>query len=109
MANPGLPPVPYPIPEFTQEWALKISTMLNATIAKVNNAAQITLANGAASTAMSDARLSAFSVLNFMAMTSSAAAIQATIWVDSRGKGNCTIHHANTANTDQTFGVGIQG
>lgn len=109
MAKPGIPAVPFPNPEFSQEWAINLSTQLNAVIAKVNNTAQITLANGAASTDMSDPRLSAFSVLNFMAMTSSAAAIEASIWVDSRGKGNCTIHHTNTAKTDQIFGVGIQG
>ena len=105
--KPQFPPVPNPPPSYTPDWANRVVTSLNVAMAKVNNGADLTLAAGAASTDMIDARLSAFSILTFMPKTANAAAIKSSIWVDGQGKGKATVHHASTANTDQTFGVGI--
>lgn len=107
--RPGFPPVPTGQDTYSPDWGMKMSNVVNLMAGKVNNATTIRLLNGAATTTMLDARLSAFSVIVFMPMTANAAAIHASIWVDSQGKGNCVIHHTNTANTDQTFGVGILG
>lgn len=106
-AKPFFAPVPNPPPNYAVDWANRVVTALNIAMGKVNNGATLTLANGALSTQMKDARLSAFSVLTFMPLTAHAAAVQASIWVDGQGKGTATVHHTNTANTDQDFAVGI--
>lgn len=106
-AKPFFPPVPNPPPSYTTDWANRVVTALNVAMGKVNNGASLTLANGAASTVMTDARLSAFSVLTFMPLTVHAAAIQASIYVTNQAKGVATVHHTNTANIDQDFSVGI--
>lgn len=105
--KPFFPPVPSPPPGYAVEWANRVVTALNVAIGKVNNGANLTLANGSASTVMTDARLSAFSVLTFMPLTANAAAIKASIYVTNRAKGAATVHHTSTANTDQDFAVGI--
>jgi hypothetical protein len=58
---------------------------------------------------MTDARLSPFSVLTFMPITASAATAHGTIYVTNLNNSTCTINHANTADTDKTFRVGIHG
>lgn len=108
-AQAFFPPVPNPSPGYDQNWAARISEGLNLVIRKVNNMAEITLAAGAATTVMSDDRLSAFSVLAFMPLTANAAAVQASIWVDTQGNGHATIHHTNSGTTDKNFRVGIMG
>lgn len=108
-AKAYFPPVPNAPPAWDPNWASRIAEGLNTVIRKVNNMAEITLAAGAASTAMDDARLSAFSVLFFMPLTANAAAVQASIYVTGQGNGHATIHHSNTANADQDFRVGIAG
>lgn len=105
--QPFFAPVPNPPPAYAVDWANRVVTSLNIAMAKVNSGATLTLVNGAASTDMIDARLSAFSVLTFMPLTANAAAIAGGIWVTNRKKGAATVHHANTANTDQDFAVGI--
>lgn len=106
-ANPFFPPVPNPPPAYNVEWANRVVTGLNVAMNKINNGASLTLAAGAATTVMVDARLSAFSVLTFMPLTANAAAIAASIWVTNRAKGRATVHHANTAQIDQDFAIGI--
>lgn len=105
--KPFFPPVPNPPPAYAVDWANRVVTALNVAMGKVNNGATLRLLDGAATTPMIDARLSAFSVLTFMATTANAAAIASSIWVDGNAKGVATIHHANTAEIDQTFEVAI--
>lgn len=109
MSEAYFPPVPKAPAAYTMDWATRLSAVISRLASKANNAADLTLANGTASTVMADARLSAFSALAFMPTTANAAAIQASIYVDTQGQGHATVHHTNTANTDQTFRVGILG
>lgn len=107
---PGQPffdPVPNPPPAYTPDWANRVVTSLNIAMRKINNGASIILDPLATSTVMLDARLSAFSVLTFMPLTASAAAIAGSIYVTGRKKGEATINHASTAALDQSFGVAI--
>lgn len=108
-AKPFYEPVPSPAANYTPQWANRITDSLNTAMAKVNNTALLTLANGAVSTPMVDARLSAFTAFTFTPLTPHAAAIQASLYVTDQGKGRATINHSNTANTDQNFRVGIHG
>lgn len=105
--SPFFAPVPNPPPGYNVEWANRVVTSLNVAMAKINNGALLTLAAGTTTTNMIDARLSAFSVLTFMPLTANAAAIASSIWVSNRGKGRALINHANTANVDQDFAIGI--
>lgn len=109
MAVPGIPPVPYAPADYSTDWALPLSTTVNLLVGKANNVRDFTLAAGATTTDILDPRLTATSVLTFMPLTANAAAIQASIWVNGRGKGNCTVHHSSTLNTDQTFGIAFHG
>lgn len=105
--QPSFEAIPGASATYSALWASRVASAVNLIMGKINNGATLTLANGAASTQMLDARLSAFSVLTFMPKTANAAAIQASIWVDGQAKGRATVHHTNTANTDQDFAVGI--
>lgn len=108
-AQAYFPPVPGAPPAYDANWASRIADGLNTAIRKINNMADITLTAGAGSTVMTDARLSAFSVLAFMPLTANAAAVQASIWVDTQGNGHATIHHTNSGTTDKDFRVLIGG
>lgn len=107
--KPTFDPVPNPPPGYTPDWANRVVQSINIAMAKVNNVALLTLVNGAVSTPMIDARLSAFTAFTFTPLTAHAAAIQASIFVTNQGKGKATINHASTANTDQNFRVGLHG
>lgn len=107
--QPSFDPIPGPAADWSVLWGSRVQTAVNLIMGKVNNGATITLTHGVTSTVMKDARLSAFSVLAFMPKTANAAAILASLWVDTQAKGLATIHHTSTVNTDQTFGVGIMG
>jgi hypothetical protein len=108
-AQAYFPPVPNAPPAWDPNWASRISEGLNLVIRKANNMAEITLTAGAGTTVMTDARLSAFSVLSFMPTTANAAAVQGSMWVDTQGNGHATIHHANSGTTDKNFRVLIGG
>ena len=80
---------------------------------KMNVTASLTLTANAASSTLTDARLSPNSVVLWDAMTANAAAElgNGTIYVTSanRNKGAWTVTHANAASTDRTFRVLILG
>ena len=73
--------------------------------------ADFTLTANAASTTLTDPRLTAFSFVGFMPMTANAAAALATTYVTSANmnNGSWTISHANNAQTDKTFRLLILG
>lgn len=106
---PYYQPVPAPPPDWQQAWALRLGTMVNVLLQKANCAADLTLAPNAASTTMTDPRLSAVSVLTFMPTTANAATAKGTIYVTGQNKGAAVINHANNAQVDKTFRVGILG
>jgi hypothetical protein len=103
-------PAPLGAPaQLTREWATRLTELVTAIIRKVNNAASLTLASGATSTTMTDARLSAESVLTFMPTTAHAATAHGTIYVTDQKTSSAKINHANTADNDKTFRVAIHG
>lgn len=105
--KPFFAPVPNPPPAYNVEWGNRVVTSLNVAMNKINNGATLTLDAGASFTIMRDARLSGFSVLNFMPVTANAAVVWGSIYVTDRAKGIAVINHANTVETDQTFEVSI--
>lgn len=73
---------------------------------KLNVTLDVTLAAGAASTTITDPRISYFSaIIPAMAMTAHAAAELASgnVYVDTLLKGSCVVHHTNNAQTDRTI------
>lgn len=106
---PSFDPVPNAPLQWSRMWALRVQDMVNVLLRKANCAADLTLTANAASTTMTDARLSAFSVLTFMPTTATAATALAGLYVTNMNTGSCTVNHANTADTDKIFRVGIHG
>jgi len=78
---------------------------------KLNCSGSVTLAAGAASTSVSDARGTAASVILLMPTTANAAAelSSGTLYVAARVKGGFTLAHANSAQTDRVFGYALIG
>lgn len=105
----SLQPVPGAPAQVTQPWLARLVSTVNALVGKANCAASLTLAAGAATTTMTDTRLSAVSVLAFMPTTATAATAHGTIYVTGQKQGEAVIHHANTADTDKIFRVAIHG
>src|SRR5262249_25520693 len=78
---------------------------------KLNCSGFVTLAFGAASTAVSDPRATAASIVLLMPTTANAAAEMGngTLYVAARAKGTFTLAHANNAQADRTFGYAVIG
>src|SRR5262245_4264096 len=78
---------------------------------KLNCTGSVTLAAGAASTGVSDARATAASVVLLMPTTANAATelSNGTLYVSVRVKGGFTLAHANNAQTDRAFGYLLIG
>lgn len=75
----------------------------------LNVTGQITLRANQTTTTLVDSRIGAYSFIEFMAETATAAAAKVSIWVNTRKKGEATINHASNAATDQTFTYAIVG
>jgi hypothetical protein len=71
----------------------------------------VTLTANAASTTVTDERISYYSGFKFDPMTANAAAALATTYVTqaNRLNGSCVITHANNAQTDRTFRLLVLG
>ena len=69
----------------------------------------VTLTASATTTAVTDYRVGADSVISLMATTSNAAAALGTTYVSARTQNGFTLTHANNAQTDRTFGYAITG
>jgi len=76
---------------------------------KLNCTTTVTLAAGATTTTLTDARIGAASWIGFMPTTAHAAAALGGLYVSARAQGSATLTHANTADVDKTFGVLIIG
>lgn len=82
--------------------ARDVSDVVNNILAgKQNNTGSVTLTNSATSTAITDYRVGADSVILFMPITSDAASEQAAggMYVSARGKNTFTITHTNDTTT----------
>jgi hypothetical protein len=88
-------------------------TVNSAVSGKTNNVGEITLTENAASTTLSDVRLTYFSNVYFEPLTANAAAEKAngTMYAAAGDRNNLewTITHANNAQTDRTFRYAIIG
>jgi hypothetical protein len=110
----GLPKGFDPVPEIIadeQNHRRLLARALNRTIAGKLNCtfAAFTLNANATTTTLTDSRIYATSYIDFMPTTANAASARASIWVSSQIKGSCTVNHASSPNTDQTFTVVILG
>lgn len=93
-------------------WALRLVDVVNRSLqGKLNATVDVTLAAGAASTTITDARISIVSYLQFTPLTADAAAEQASgnMYVSAQQSGQATITHTNNAQTDRSFRVLIIG
>lgn len=106
---PTYTPVPGAPPEWDSAWATRIVAAVNLLLGKLSNTADLTLDANATMTAFSHPRLSVASTLVFMPLTANAATAKGTIYVTDQNNGVATINHANTADTDKTFRVFING
>jgi hypothetical protein len=107
--KPFFQPVPDAPATYVQQWAIRLVAMVNTLLRKANGTADLTLTPSATSTVMTDARLSAVSVLTFMPTTAHAATAKTSIYVTAQKQGQATINHASSANSDQTFRVALHG
>lgn len=108
--------VEYPgVPSYTGNvptWIQKVSTFLNNMLrGKLNCITTLTLTANAASTTLTDSRISHQSVIALTPTTANAAAALATTYQVDTGRvaGSRVFTHANNAQTDRTFDVTIVG
>lgn len=94
------------VPEHLRILADRINLLING---RSNAVGTVTLTANAASTTLTDARISVDSCIALMPTTSNAAGAKATTYIATLGKGTATITHANNAQTDRTFRYAIQG
>lgn len=113
MSGQGYPSLPTALTrgiEDTAKALQRAAVVINGILGgKQNIRTTITLANGAATTTITDPRIGANSHFSLRALTANAAAIQASVWVSSQGKQTVTFTHTNTANADQNFSLSITG
>jgi hypothetical protein len=77
---------------------------------QLNVSGTITLISNVATTTLTDARISAINWIGLMPTTADAAtAYVAGIYFGSQNIGSVVLHHASSANTDQTFRYVIIG
>ncbi len=101
--------IPHAPPEWDRKWAERVAYAVNTAVMNGNCTNGFTLEPNVTTTTMTDTRIHPDVVIGFMATTASAAAAQASIYVTDIGKGTATIHHASSADIDQTFRVSIVG
>lgn len=95
--------------EHIRQQALAINEILNG---KINSISTVTLTASAASTTVTDFRVSTDSVILFMPTTANASAEigNGTMYVSTRTAGESfVITHANNAQNDRTFAYAILG
>ena len=116
MAQPEYPGAPADGPSedpaALRRWITQIARVVNRINGgKINATGTVTLVANAASTAVSDARATAFSCVGFMPATANAATElgNGTLYVAARANGAFTISHANNAQTDRAFVYSIVG
>ncbi len=100
------------VPEFMPDEAVhrrQLARAVNqAMTGHTNTTLFVTLTVSAASTTITDARISLQTCVSLMPQTANAAAALATTYTTC-AKGVATINHANNTQADRTFTVAIQG
>lgn len=109
MSIKGYPLVPETMPNEV-EHRRQIARVANtATGGKLNAVTQVTLAVGATTTTLTDARIGASTFISFQPLTADAAGALAGLYVSSQQKGQATISHASASSIDRTFNVLLIG
>lgn len=107
---PGVPPFTGNVPSWIQRAYTVIDNLL---LGKTNNVTTLTLTANAASTTLTDPRISFQSVITLVATTANAAAElgNGTIYQLTAGRvnGSRVFTHNNNAQVDRTFDVTIVG
>jgi hypothetical protein len=99
-------------PSEASAWLGRVRDVVNNIMrGKLNCTGAVTLAAGAASTLMSDARIGGGSVLLLQPTTANAAAElgNGTLYFDAPGAGSVVIRHANNAQIDRSFNYVVIG
>ena len=76
---------------------------------KINATGSVTLATSATSTAVTDARVGADTIVLLMPTTANAAGALATTYIGTVAKQSFTITHANNSQSDRTFKYAVFG
>lgn len=107
----GIPLVPVVMTNDTEHRRQLAQGINLALTGKMNVTLDVTLAANAAMTTIHDPRIGFFSAITpAMPLTANGAtALAAGIWVDTMKKGSAVVHHASSANTDQTIRFVILG
>ena len=93
-----------------REWSRMIAIAVqNILDGKIFATGEVTLTASAATTTLTDKRISPDSVILFMPTTANAAAEMDDLYVSARGEGTATITHPNNANADKAFGYCVIG
>ena len=88
----------------------QLISVVNAILkGRLNVTLDVTLTANAATTTVTDARLSSQSFIGLMPKTANAAAALGTTYVSSRLEKSCVLTHANNAQTDRDFTLLIIG
>ena len=104
-----LPQAP-PSAENLQRWAQIVAVVVNRLLlGKLNCTGDVTLTASSTTTTLTDARITASSVICFMPTTENAAYAHTTLRVTDRANGSATLTHASDPTTDRTFGYAIFG
>lgn len=92
------------------EWCKKIAEVANSVRdGKINATGTVTLTVSAATTTLSDKRITPNSKILFMPTTSNAASGITALYVSARTAESATLTHANNAQTDRTYGYAVLG
>lgn len=106
-------PVDKPQDAAHKNWARRLGEIINEIRrGKVNASLAVTLAAGAGTTTVKDARISGFSTIILQPLTAHAfAAYTASpyILITNQQTGQLTLNHVNDANTDKNFNMLIIG
>jgi len=109
MANPGYIPAPL-FGSDVPQWVKRVATVVNNILAgRLNTVLPITLATGATTTTIIDARIGFYSALAFCPTSHNAAAIAGSLYASSQKSGQAVLTHLSTAETDCTFNLLIIG
>lgn len=106
--------ISYPVPPISlADGPLHIKLLAQAVVllmgGKMNAVTELNLNPGATTTTITDARIGAFTHIDFCPLTASAATAKSALYVSDRKKGSATLTHASNAAVDQTFSVLLIG
>lgn len=85
-----------------------VNVINNIMQGKMNITGDVTLTASAATTTVTDPRVSPNTAVDLMPTTANAATAKASAWIVV-GEGSFVIHHANNAQTDKTFRYTLLG